>query len=64
MAGGLNQPDRDTLEQLFRLLSEALEAVEADKQRLYLAKLSLVLAGHIGDAELVRQATELARRDL
>jgi hypothetical protein len=64
MASELHQPDRDTLEQLFRLLSEALEAVEADRQRLYLAKLSLVLAGHIGDAELVRQATELARRDL
>ena len=64
MAGELAQPDIDTLEQLFRVLSEALEHVEADKQRLYLAKLSLVLAGHIGDPELVGQATELARRDL
>ena len=64
MSGTLRTADTETLEVLFRVLSQAIEDAGADKERLYLAKLAMVLASHIGDVELVREATTVALRDL
>lgn len=64
MSGGLQTADTETLEVLFRLLSEAIEKAGADNERLYLAKLSMVMASHIGDIDTVREATSVALQDL
>ncbi len=64
MSGRLREPDIETLEALFRLLGDGIEAVGDEQASLYLAKLSLLLAGHIGDPELVAEAIALAKSDL
>ncbi len=64
MSGVLRTADTETLEVLFRLLSQAIEDAGADNERLYLAKLSMVMASHIGDVDVVREATAIALRDL
>ncbi len=64
MSGKLNEADTETLEVLFRMLSQAIEEAGADKERLYLAKLSMVMASHIGDVDVVREATTVALQDL
>lgn len=64
MSGRLREPDIETLEALFRLLGDGLEAVADEQASLYLAKLSLLLAGHIGDPELVAEAIAVAKSDL
>ncbi len=64
MSGGLRKADTESLEILFRLLSQAIEDAGADNERLYLAKLSMVMASHIGDVDVVREATAIALRDL
>lgn len=64
MSGALRTADTETLETLFRLLSQAIEDAGADHERLYLAKLSMVMAGHIGDADIVREAIAISLRDL
>lgn len=64
MSGAVRTADTETLETLFRLLSQAIEDAGPDNERLYLAKLSMVMASHIGDADVVREATAIALRDL
>ena len=64
MSGELRTADTETLEVLFRLLSQAIEDAGADNERLYLAKLSMVMASHIGDVDVVREATAIALQDL
>lgn len=64
MSGRLREPDIETLEALFRLLSDGIEAAGDEQASLYLAKLSLLLAGHIGDPELVAEAIATAKSDL
>ena len=64
MSGRLREPDIETLETLFRLLGDGIEAVGDQQASLYLAKLSLLLAGHIGDPELVAEAIAVAKSDL
>ena len=64
MSAELKTADTETLEILFRELSQAIEDAGADNERLYLAKLSMVMASHIGDVDLVREATAIALRDL
>jgi len=60
----LNTSDIDTLEELFRALSDGIEQAGPEHERLYLAKLAMVLASHVGDAETVRAAIRLALADL
>ena len=64
MSAAIQEADTETLEVLFRELSRAIEAAGPDKETLYLAKLSLVMASHIGDVDVVREATAIALRDL
>lgn len=64
MSAALRTADTETLEALFRLLSQAIEEAGDDKERLYLAKLSMVMASHIGDVDVVREATAVALQDL
>jgi len=64
MSGTLQTADTETLEALFRELSQAIEDAGPDNERLYLAKLSMVMASHIGDVDVVRDATAVALRDL
>ena len=64
MSERLAEPDIETLEALFRLLSDGIEAAGDEQVSLYLAKLSLLLAGHIGDSDLVAEAIAVAKSDL
>ena len=64
MSSALRTADTETLEVMFRLLSQAIEEAGGEKERLYLAKLSMVMASHIGDVDVVRAATEVALQDL
>ena len=64
MSGAVRTADTETLESLYRLLSQAIEEAGADNERLYLAKLSMVLAGHIGDVDVVREAAAIALQDM
>ena len=56
--------DNAGLEQAYDLIAETLDAVEADKRVLFLAKLAFVLANLVGDGAQVAQAVEAARKDL
>ncbi len=52
------------LEAVYELLADAIDAVPADKEALFLSKLVLVLADACGDVETVRAAVAAARANL
>jgi hypothetical protein len=52
------------LEQVYDLMARALDSVGAENEALFLSKLSIVLAHRLGDLEAVREAVEIAAREL
>lgn len=54
----------DALERLFDELALTLDQVGPEKEGLFLTKLTLALANHLGDESLVRAQIELARQQL
>ena len=64
MSSALRMSDTETLETLFRQLSQGIEDAGTENERLYLGKLSMVMASHIGDADVVREAIAIALQDL
>jgi len=54
----------EDLEQVFEMLAQAIDAVGADQERLFLAKLALTLSHKLGDLDQINDAIEIARRDL
>ena len=54
----------EELEQVYELLAEAIDEEGPEHEAEFLTKLALVLAERLGDPELVREAIEIARRDI
>lgn len=52
------------LEEIYDRLAQAIDAVGREKESLFLAKLCLTLAQHVGDRATVERAIESATRDL
>ena len=52
------------LEALFEELAETLDRLDPARHSLYLAKLTLLLAERVGDADAIRKAMETARLQL
>lgn len=64
----MNQPDTalsfEDLEEIYTKLAETIDAVGPEREALFLAKLSLILAQRLGDREAVEQAIATALRDM
>ena len=56
--------DTAGLEEVYRLLAEAIDRAGTDQEALFLTKLVMILANELGDLELVRGAMENASEDL
>ena len=54
----------EELEQVYELLAEAIDEVGPEHEAAFLTKLALVLAERLGDPDRVRQAVEIAKRDI
>ncbi len=54
----------EELEQVYELLAEAIDEVGAEHEAEFLTKMALALAERLGDPELVREAVEIAKRDI
>lgn len=52
------------LEEIYDRLANAIDAVGPEKESLFLAKLCLTLARHVGERETVERAIEIAATDL
>ena len=52
------------LEQVYELMARAVDSVGVDNEALFLCKLSITLAHRLGDLEVVREALEMAAREL
>lgn len=52
------------LEQVYELMARAVDRVGADNEALFLSKLSMILAHRLGDLQAVREALEIAAREL
>ena len=52
------------IEEVYRVIADALDEVGPGKETLFLAKLALLLARECGDASLVGDAVRTAQRDL
>ena len=52
------------LEQVYELMARAVDRVGADNEALFLCKLSITLSHRLGDLEVVREALEMAAREL
>ncbi len=52
------------MEQVYELLAEAIDEVGAEHEAEFLTKLALVLAERLGDPDRVREAVEIAKRDI
>jgi len=56
--------DTASLEEIYRLLAEAVDRVGRDKESLFLTKLVMILANQLGDVEFVRSAIREAAEHL
>jgi hypothetical protein len=54
----------DDLEALWERLADAIDAVGPERDRVFLAKLAIVLAQEIGDARRIDALISVARADL
>lgn len=52
------------LEEIYDRVAAAVDAVGPEKEALFLAKLCLTLAHHVGDRATVERAIEIAETDL
>ena len=52
------------LEQVYELMARAVDSVGVDNEALFLSKLSMILAHRLGDLQAVREALEIAAREL
>ena len=52
------------LEEVYELMARAVDRVGADNEALFLSKLSMILAHRLGDLQAVREALEIAAREL
>ncbi len=56
--------DRPGIEDVYAILADAIDAVDPNHSRLFLAKLALLLAYECGDVAAVKDAVATASRDL
>lgn len=61
LASALNLADPD---EVYRLIATAHRELDATRSAALNARLVLILANHIGDAEVLREAISLAKRQL
>ena len=54
----------EELEQVYELLAKAIDEVGVEHEAAFLTKLALVLAERLGDPARVREAVEIAKRDI
>ena len=57
-------PSVEELEQVYELLAKAIDEVGVEHEAAFLTKLALVLAERLADPDLVREAVEIAKRDI
>lgn len=54
----------EELEQAYELIAQAIDGIDAEKETLFLSKLSLTLANICADVEKIKEAIEIAKTDL